>query len=63
MLDAKALTDAEAHALLARSHALVTARLTRAQQRELGLNAAVPSTLATTAAAPPRPRRPRPSPI
>jgi predicted DNA-binding protein (MmcQ/YjbR family) len=34
---AGALTDAEAEALLARSHALVAARLTRKLQRELGL--------------------------
>jgi len=32
-----ALTDTEADALLARSHALVAARLTKKQQRELGL--------------------------
>jgi predicted DNA-binding protein (MmcQ/YjbR family) len=34
---ADALTDAEAEGLLARSHALVAARLTRKLQRELGL--------------------------
>ena len=33
----EALTDREAEALLARSHALVAARLTRKLQRELGL--------------------------
>lgn len=42
--DADALTDDEARALLARSHALVAARLTRAVQRELGLLAATDST-------------------
>jgi predicted DNA-binding protein (MmcQ/YjbR family) len=42
--DAGALTDAQARALLARSHALVAARLTRAQQRALGLlDAAAPA--------------------
>jgi predicted DNA-binding protein (MmcQ/YjbR family) len=35
--EAGALNDAEAEALLARSHALVAARLTRKLQRELGL--------------------------
>jgi len=34
---ATALADAEAETLLARSHALVAARLTRTVQRELGL--------------------------
>ncbi len=42
--EAGALTDAEAETLLARSHALVAARLTRAQQRALGLlDAAAPA--------------------
>jgi predicted DNA-binding protein (MmcQ/YjbR family) len=35
--NAGALTDSEAEALLARSHALVASRLTRKLQRELGL--------------------------
>ena len=35
--DAQALSDADAEALLARSHALVSARLTHKLQRELGL--------------------------
>jgi len=42
--DAGALTDPEAQTLLARSHALVAARLTRALQRELGLLAATDKT-------------------
>lgn len=53
--DPSALTDAQARELLTRSHALVAARLTRAQRRELGLpEAASAGSTAPTAAAAPR---------
>ena len=71
--DAAALTDAEARDLLARSHALVAARLTRALQRELGLAALLAPILKAPPPAPLtrlhatakktlRPARPRTSP-
>ncbi len=58
---ADALTDAEARELLARSHALVAAKLTRTVRRELGLDAPLSPSAPTPNDATPRPaRNPRP---
>jgi predicted DNA-binding protein (MmcQ/YjbR family) len=59
--DPGALTDAHARELLTRSHALVAARLTRAQRHELGLPLAASTGSAVTAAPRTAKRAPRTS--